>query len=331
MATEAVRRPRRDLAGWIMPAGIILTLSGLIGDLISHAAAPAAHANEGLITFGAGFNPWHFVLFGGILVSAAGGIVNVSRMRTEGGAVLGAVMVVLVLAAVAVGGWTAARNGSTAGPDVAAGTGAAHVHSAGSGSGAGAGTSHSHSHSDAGVTTGEGSEGASHVHGKAKPLTPAQKIVVDRQLAAAKRATAKYRDIEVAKADGYFQVTQFIPGLGLHMVNLKIDNTVFDPAKPNLLLYQPTPSGGLKLAGVAYQIAHVDDTPPAGFAGGSDVWHFHTNLCFLPGGTVTITETEADCKAGNGFFQAQTAWLLHAWVWVKNPSGVFTEYNPRVS
>ena len=77
---------------------------------------------------------------------------------------------------------------------------------------------------------------------------------------------------------------------------------------------------------MAYSIKHTSDTPPEGFAGGSDVWHFHRNLCFVSG-VVTVTPDRSDCP---GFFQARTAWLLHAWIWAHNPRGVFTEYNPRV-
>jgi hypothetical protein len=97
-------------------------------------------------------------------------------------------------------------------------------------------------------------------------------------------------------------------------------------------LYQPGRDGNLKLAGVAYQYLHVNDTPPVGFAGGSDVWHYHTDLCFQKGGSVTIARDQAACKAVGGLvFQEQTAWLLHAWVWTPNPDGVFTENNPNVA
>jgi hypothetical protein len=108
-------------------------------------------------------------------------------------------------------------------------------------------------------------------------------------------------------------------------VNLGIPSFVFDPARPQLLLYQPV-DGRMVLTGVAYTYSHVSETPPDGFAGGSDVWHYHRNLCFTSG-LVTVTASKAECP---GVFQAQTSWLLHAWIWKQNPRGVFTEYNPRV-
>jgi hypothetical protein len=150
-------------------------------------------------------------------------------------------------------------------------------------------------------------------------------------LAQAKQATAKYRDIAAARADGYIQVTQFVPGLGLHMAKVASALTgTFDYAHPNILLYQPTSSGGLDLVGVAYSVPHRGPDSPEGFPGGQDVWHYHTNLCFLADGSVTIAPDRDACKAHGGYFQSQTPWLLHAWIWKTNPAGVFTEYNADV-
>jgi hypothetical protein len=182
---------------------------------------------------------------------------------------------------------------------------------------------------DGGGTSVIPGEGASHTHSKPQPLTAAEQVQVDSILADVKAATKQYKDIEVAKTDGYRQVTQFIPGLGLHMFNFKYAGT-FDPLKPQLLLYMPTADGSLKLAGVSYMLPHRSEVAPEGFPGGADVWHYHENLCFLKGGSVTIA-TKTDCAAIGGFHQGQTGWLLHAWIYVKNPGGVFTEDNPVVA
>jgi hypothetical protein len=325
----------RTLSSLVIPLGVVISLVGLVGDLVSHIASSAARANEQLIVLGSGNNPWNLVLLAGILVTAIGGIAWASRLRTESGALVGAVMVVLLVATVALAGWAGWRNAHTSLVAHAAAPGtnslAERVAAAAAAGAARTATTQAghaeHIHA-------AGAEGSSffgeHSHGKPGPVTPAEARVLDRQLAAAKKATARYRDIDVARKDGYFQVTQFIPGLGLHMVNLHIPSNVFDPAHPQILLYWPRPSGKMVLAGVAYQFAHTSDTPPAGFAGGSDVWHYHTNLCFLPGGSVTISSADG-CKLAHGFFQAQTAWLLHAWIWKTNPDGVFTEYNPNVT
>jgi len=304
----------------LVPVGVILMLAGLSGDLLVNTLDPAASRGQPLISF-AHPNPWHLLLFVGVVVTACGGIRWAVRLRSEWGGLLGALMSLLLVATVALGGWAALRpaSGEAAPPDARAAVPRIPfvVH---------------HEAPAGAAIAGEGVAGfGEHVHGAPGPVSVADRKVLDRQLAAAKAATAKYRDIAAARADGYFQVTQFIPGLGLHMVNLRIPNTSFDPARPQILLYEPSASGAMRLVGVAYQFRHTTDTPPVGFAGGSDVWHYHTDLCFQKGGSVTIASTRAQCMAVGGiYFQKRTAWLLHAWIWKTNPDGVFTEINPRV-
>ena len=310
-----------------VPLGVSVTLIGVIGDLLSHTLNPAAHEQEELIVFGSGNNPWHLVLFAGILITAIGGIRWASRLSSEFGPMLGAAMVLLLVATIALGSWSgvqAARESHGETASLASDTSSDSSH----------GGSHGVQADPAAAAIGEGAEGESHFgaeHGVAGPSTDQELMIMSAQIAAARAATARYRDVEVAKADGYYQITQFIAGLGLHMDNLKISNDTFDPARPQILLYEPAADGHLVLVGVAYTFAHVNDVPPAGFAGGEDVWHFHTNLCFLPGGSVTVAPDAAPCKAQGGFFQKETPWLLHAWIWKSNPDGIFAEYNPRVA
>ena len=337
--TPRTRVRRRVAVGdALIPGGIALTLVGVIGDLIGRTLDASATQSAPLIVFSLhGNSPWHLLLLAGILVTSVGGIRWAMRLESELGGLLSAAMVLLLGMTLVLGAWSGVKSASE--QQVAAGVGPGAA--AGSGVGAAAGAKGSpvgtvtfpgHVHG-AGATDGAGDvpgEGGSHVHGVAIPVTAAEAPILAKQLASAKAASAKYKNINVAKADGYFQVTQFIPGLGLHLANLKISNTVFDPAKPQVLLYEPTVSGGYKLVGVAYSIAQQGATPPVGFVGGSDVWHFHQNLCFLPGGSVTVAPSAAACQSRHGYFQARTAWLLHAWIWTKNPGGVFTEYNSRV-
>lgn len=329
-ATAGAGRPRSGSGpgAVLVPSGISLTLIGVIGDLLAHTLNPEGHAHEELIVLGRGNNPWHLVLFAGIVVTAVGGIRWAARLSSEFAAPVGAAIVLLLTATLGLGtysGWQAAHES----------TSTEHVHLVAGAPGRVvaplADATHGHASRDA---VGEGPEGASnfggHSHGRPGPTTDQEWLVMGRQLAVAKAATAKYRSIDRARRDGYFQVTQFIPGLGLHMANLEVREDVFDPARPQLLLYMPKRPGGYRLAGVGYTFVHESDIPPAGFAGGEDVWHFHTNLCFLRDGSVTIAPDRAACRARSGVFQKQTAWLLHAWIWKANPIGVFTEANPTV-
>jgi hypothetical protein len=293
-------------------------LTGLAGDLLAATIDPAGHRGEPLVSF-THPNPWHLVLLLGVVATSCGGIRWAVRQRSEWGALLGGLMSLLLIATLALGGWAALRPAGDDAPvrSAAAARPIPFV-------------IHDHAHGAANAVEGVAGFGE-HVHGRPGPVTAAQRKVLDRQLAAAKAATARFRNVAAARAAGYIQVTQFIPGLGLHMVNLRIPNTTFDPARPQILLYEPAASGGMRLVGVAYQFRHTNDTPPAGFAGGADVWHYHTDLCFQAGGSVTIAASAAQCTAVGGiYFQKRTAWLLHAWIWKKNPAGVFTEVNSRV-
>jgi hypothetical protein len=314
-------RPDRSLGDVLVPVGVAVTLVGLLGDLIVHASNSEGHAHEPLIVLGWGNNPWHLVLFLGIFVTAIGGIRWAGRLRSDWAAMIGAGLALLLTATVGVGGfvgWQEAQEKNQAQPSLAT---AAHNHAA-------------VAQPNAAAAAGEGVEGSSefggHSHGAAGPTSHAEAKVLEQQLAEAKAASAKYKNAAVARADGYIQVTQFIPGLGLHMVNLGISDTTFDPTRPQVLLYEPRSTGGLRLVGIGYALQTLGDTPPAGFAGGSDVWHFHRNLCFLPNGSVTIAPSAGDCQAKNGLFQTRSPWLLHVWVWKTNPNGVFTEANPQV-
>jgi hypothetical protein len=297
---------------------------GLVGELASHISSPGS--GETLV-FGSAMNPWHLVLYVGIVVNTIGAAWYAFGLGSGSGRAVGAslgVLSVVVLLAASLAALRAAGQPQHASTAERLGD-RLRAAAALSSTGADTGPLH-HAHHHHVVAGSEGGSLFGHHHGKAGPVTAAERVVLNRELAAAKRATAKYRDIAVARANGYFKVTQFIPGLGEHLVNLGIPTFLFDPARPQVLLYKPV-GGQLKLAGVAYTYAHVNDTPPDGFAGGSDVWHYHQNLCFT-GGVVTIAASKTDCP---GVFQQQTSWLLHAWIWIANPRGVFTEYNPRVT
>jgi hypothetical protein len=127
-----------------------------------------------------------------------------------------------------------------------------------------------------------------------------------KELAQARRATAKYFNVAQAEADGYVNINLHLPGEGLHYVNFSLIDANFDPARPEVLLYSPTPCGDrLELVGVEYLVPlAVSPNAPAGFTGNADQWR---------------NDTE-----GFGF------WELNAWIWLHNPEGVFGHDNPRV-
>jgi hypothetical protein len=91
--------------------------------------------------------------------------------------------------------------------------------------------------------------------------------------------------------------------MGLHQVNTELLDGSVDVATPEALLYEPGPNGQRRLVAVEYVIpkdAWRGDGPPVLF-----------------GREFTL----------NAF----DLWALHVWVWKKNRSGMYADWNPRVS
>lgn len=119
----------------------------------------------------------------------------------------------------------------------------------------------------------------------------------------ARIATARYRNINNAIADGYVDINVIMPNMGHHYMKAEFVDGEFEVDKPELLVYSPHPvSGHMRLVAVEYAVPNTEPMPE-GFTGDQDVW---TN---------------------NSTFGL---WLLHAWVWYYNPDGVFNPTNSRV-
>lgn len=140
-----------------------------------------------------------------------------------------------------------------------------------------------------------------------------------RDLAAARRATAPFHNVEQARAAGYPEdVTgcldfpdgylDFGPGaMGTHWLNFDYyrDGGALDPAKPEALLYEPRADGALRLVAVEYIIPEADRprTAPPPVLFGREL-QFHPQF---------------------------GAWALHVWLWTHNDYGLFADVNPDVT
>jgi hypothetical protein len=135
---------------------------------------------------------------------------------------------------------------------------------------------------------------------------------VNRDLTALRRATAPFHRFAAAGAAGWS--TQITPcmtdpagagGMGFHYGNTALIDGSVSVDQPELLLYQPEKNGRLRLVAVEYIIPYTfhsrDAAPPVLF--------------------------------GQKFVQVDDfqLWGLHAWVWEENPSGIFANWNPRVT
>jgi hypothetical protein len=174
-----------------------------------------------------------------------------------------------------------------------------------------------------------------HTHGEEINVSWEQIRAADAALSTARAATEKYRDVNLARADGYIQVTQVIPGLGAHFVHpALLAAGTFDPARPPILLYDSTPDGGFELVGVSWSLPKRpgDDTPPTSPLGPLAAWHYHTDLCFRvrAGSPVVSVNSAAGCRAAGGLYVRETGWMVHAWIYRASPEGVFSHQNSAV-
>jgi hypothetical protein len=129
-------------------------------------------------------------------------------------------------------------------------------------------------------------------------------LEVHTMLQELKAATAKYHDINKALADGYVDINVVVPHMGHHFLNPAYLDAEFDHTKPEILVYELRPNGKYQLVAAEFAVPlNLSSVPPEGFPGSYDGWVENT---------------------GAGI------WALHAWVWEKNPLGVFNSTNPNV-
>ena len=125
------------------------------------------------------------------------------------------------------------------------------------------------------------------------------------ELLQARWATARYRNLQNAIDDGYKDIGVHVTDMGHHFMKESLKDEKFEVTRPEILVYEKHANGHFQLVAVEYAVP-IEKTPnnaPKGFYGSADVW---------------------DRNTGFGL------WLLHAWVWHKNPDGVFNPTNPLV-
>ncbi len=148
-------------------------------------------------------------------------------------------------------------------------------------------------------------------------LQAAPPLSADQQLiAAARTASAPYQDRNAAIRAGYRKLGPEIPEMGEHWINpIMIVESRYDPKRPAMLTYA-TINGKPTLTGVAYALAMRpgEAPPPSGVSGD---WHDHS-------ASVNDELASGDHTRAAG---GSRVVVLHAWVWVDNPAGVFADEN----
>jgi hypothetical protein len=133
------------------------------------------------------------------------------------------------------------------------------------------------------------------------------------------RATAKYRDLNAALADGWAPATPCVSGpdagaMGVHFSQpgRKVDGTV-PPDAPQFLIYEPMLNGAMRLVGVEFFVLQSDwenkNGPVAAVVDG--------NLMNL--------------VASPNRYGLPPFYEMHVWAWEDNPKGTFADWNTRVN
>ena len=126
-----------------------------------------------------------------------------------------------------------------------------------------------------------------------------------KEVAAARKGTAQYHDINAALADGFLQDSPCVrrAGVGTMGFHYKLASRIdlnIDPSEPEVLLYLPNDEGVPELVAVEYVYPNVGVVPSLF---GQD-YHFSA---------------------------PRNRYELHAWIWRHNPAGMFEDFNPKLN
>jgi hypothetical protein len=135
---------------------------------------------------------------------------------------------------------------------------------------------------------------------------------------AVRQATERFQDVSAAQAAGYYLQFGCVSGsdsgaMGMHFVNgpLVMDG-VLDVMRPEIVIYEPLPNGGLRLIGADYLVL-------------ADAWNAtHSAPPQLMGQLFHLFDSP-------NRFGLPAFYTLHVWAWKDNPTGAFVNWHSNVS
>ena len=158
----------------------------------------------------------------------------------------------------------------------------------------------------------------SHTPAQQQESTPGHQNSAGALLQIVRDSTERFKDVSVAQAEGYALNFGCVTGpdsgaMGLHYVNGDLLNSgVLDPARSQIVIYEPAPDGSLRLIGADYLV----------FA---DAWNAtHSGPPELMGQLFHLFESP-------NRFGLPAFYTLHVWAWKENPNGAFVNWHPNVS
>jgi len=161
-------------------------------------------------------------------------------------------------------------------------------------------------------------QGHDHGSDSQQPRTAEQKRKSNALVQVVREATERFQDVERARAEQYELQFGCVSGpdagaMGMHFVNmgLVLDGEI-DAARPEIVIYEPLPGGGLRLIGADYLVL-------------ADAWNkTHTSAPELMGQFFHFFEAP-------NRFGLPPFYTLHVWAWKDSPTGTFVNWNTNVS
>ena len=164
-------------------------------------------------------------------------------------------------------------------------------------------------------------DGHSHAAPEQQELTAEQKSQQIALIRKVREATERFKDVAEAGREGYILQFGCVSGpdqgaMGLHFINMDlVGKGIIDPAKPQIILYEPTADGRLKLTGADFLV---------------DAKQWDNEKTHKPGppelGGQLFHYFESPNRFGlNPFY------TLHVWAWKDNPNGAFVNWHPNVA
>ena len=148
--------------------------------------------------------------------------------------------------------------------------------------------------------------------------TDQQKPHAGELVRAVRDSTRRFRDVNQAMAEGYQLMFGCVSGpddgaMGLHYVNMELVlDPALDPARPEIVIYEPLQNGGRRLVGADFLVFAAD-------------WHASNTATPELGGQLMHLIDSPNRYGLPAFY------TLHVWAWKPNPTGAFVNWHSDVS
>jgi hypothetical protein len=158
-------------------------------------------------------------------------------------------------------------------------------------------------------------------------MTAAVATADSNGLSAARAATAAFHQLGTAKAAGYSvevvdlnglacidDIEGHTGGMGIHFLNPNLLDGNVDESTPELVIYEPTKNGQMRLVAVEYIVLE-------------SAWE-----AAHPGaGVPTLFGQPMELVQAGNRYGLPDFYEMHAWIWKDNPLGMHNDWNPTVT